>query len=466
MTTDDTIAAISSATGAALRTIVRVSGDDANRIVRAMGVDVSSESIVQSIQLGSFPEFPIQVWSFRSPNSFTGDDLIELHLPGSTLLARRVLEALIRHGTRQTEPGEFTSRAYLNHKFDLTAAEGVAATIESANRAQMDAARRLLSGELARRVATIVDDVANLLALIEAGIDFSDEDISFIQQEEFRNRIELILKQLDHLLVDAPRIERLAHEPIIVLAGRPNAGKSTLLNALAGVDRAIVSPEAGTTRDVLSARVKLKSGYVTIQDIAGLDDDSSTPDVIAKSMSTHAHRAIETADVVVLLVDPTDPAPSLAPLRVPNLTVFTKSDLAGGTGVPPEKTEKTGTHLVSSDQSSSKTRCVPVSVPVSTPVSISAKTGLGLDRLREEFNELAFGVSSTTSDRIAINARHATALTNAREALVRSSESIGNGDEVIAFELRAALDHLGSITGAVTPDEVLSRIFSKFCIGK
>lgn len=455
MTTDDTIAAISSATGVALRTIVRVSGDDANRIVRAMGVDVSSESIVQSIQLGSFPEFPVQVWSFRSPNSFTGDDLIELHLPGSTLLARRVLEALIRHGARQAEPGEFTSRAYLNHKLDLTAAEGVAATIESANRAQMDAARRLLSGELARRVATIVDDVANLLALIEAGIDFSDEDISFIQQDEFRNRIDLILKQLDHLLVDAPRIERLAHEPIIVLAGRPNAGKSTLLNALAGADRAIVSPEAGTTRDVLSARVRLKSGYVTIQDVAGLEDHSPTPDVIAKSMSTHAHRAIETADVVVLLVDLTDPAPSLAPLRVPNLTVFTKSDLAGGTAVP---SEKTGTHRVSSDQSSSKTRCVPV--------SISAKTGFGLDVLREMLNELAFRVSSATSDHIAINTRHATALTNARKALDRSSQSIGKGDEIIAFELRTALDHLGSITGAVTPDEVLGRIFSRFCIGK
>ncbi|HQY89923.1 MAG TPA: hypothetical protein PK402_14820, partial [Tepidisphaeraceae bacterium] len=132
MTTDDTIAAISSATGDGLRTIVRVTGADATRIVRAIGIDSSGDSIDandsndQFIQLNSFPKFPIQVWNFRSPKSFTGDDLIELHLPGSTLLARRVLEALIQHGARQAEPGEFTSRAYLNHKLDLTAAEGVA----------------------------------------------------------------------------------------------------------------------------------------------------------------------------------------------------------------------------------------------------------------------------------------------------------------------------------------------------
>lgn len=458
MSIDDTIVAISSAAGVALRTIVRVNGTDARKIVRTIGIDSSIESIEQFVQLDSLPKFRCQVWSFHAPNSFTGDDLVELHLPGSPLLARRVLEAVIKAGARQAEPGEFTSRAYLNHKLDLTAAEGVAAIIESANRAQMDASRRLLSGELARRVASIVDDLANLLALVEAGIDFSDEDIRFIQADEFRRRISSIQSQLDQLLTDAPRIERLAHEPVIVLAGRPNAGKSTLLNALAQIDRAIVNPQAGTTRDVLSARVKLKSGYVTIQDIAGLEDDSLTPKPIAQSMQSNAERAIEQADVVVMLIDITDPRPSLAPSRKPDLTIFTKSDLgeSGGTGVPPA--------ISPLPNHTAETPVPPDNNP--THLSISAKTGEGLDVLKEKLNTLAFKSTSASSEKIAINARHATALSNARHALERSTNSITTGDEIIAFELRTALDHLGSITGAVTPDEVLGRIFSRFCIGK
>jgi tRNA modification GTPase len=349
-----------------------------------------------------------------------------------------LLDALIAAGARHAEPGEFTARAYFSGRIDLAEAEGVAATIAAHGEAELRAARQLLAGELSNRLRRPMDLLADTLALVEAGIDFSDEDVSFLAGAELVRRLDEIEHALDELTRTSARFEPLTHEPTFVLVGRPNAGKSTLLNALARRDRAIVSPVAGTTRDALSAEVRLRRGIVRVIDVAGLDgprDDIS--DTIERQMDEQARRAVEAADFVVMVTDVTDVR---APLELPrevDLRVETKGDLSVGRSAKPR-------------------------------AAVSAKTGEGIERLREELDALAFGRSGPGST-LALNARHLAAIADARASLSRARQiarTAGAGAELIALELRDALDALGRVRGQVTPDDVLGRVFATFCIGK
>jgi tRNA modification GTPase len=343
-----------------------------------------------------------------------------------------LLDELIRHGARQAEPGEFTARAYFNGRIDLTEAEGVAATIAAQGERELAAARQLMAGELARRLKPVLIDLADTLALIEVGIDFSEEDVTFISPEELNARIEQMDGSLEALLRESARFERLSHEPRIVLVGRPNAGKSTLLNALAGHARAVVSPQQGTTRDAIWAQVRLRRGMVRVIDIAGLD--ALAEDSISRQMQDRARQAIEQADLLVLVRDCTDDRPSPLLGRPPDLHVASKSDLAGS--VQPDE--------------------LPISVVTST----------NINELRDQLDLFAFG-ETTSGAALAVNARHVQAIQEAREALCRAIERTNTSQaELLALELREALDVLGSVLGSVTPDDVLGRIFSGFCIGK
>ncbi len=381
-------------------------------------------------------EFPAWVYSFKGPRSYTGEDVAELHLPGNVLLARWVMEALVERGARPAEAGEFTARAYFNGRMDLSEAEGVAATIAAGNERQLRAARQLLGGELARRLNPIMDQLAQTLALTEVGIDFSEEDVTFLSPRETLARLETIDRELEALVAGSGRFAQLSHEPRIVLAGRPNAGKSTLLNALAGQRRAVVSPVAGTTRDLLSAEVALERGMVILLDAAGLEEAGET-DVIAAAMHRRAIVAIEQADVLVLVREATDPRPALALGRKPDLVVHTKMDLAGNEDGRGEN----------------------------GLIGISATTGQGMTALRQRLDELAFG-TARGGEVVALNDRHLASIAEARAALERARHALHAGAELVALELREALDALGAILGAVTPDELLGQIFSKFCIGK
>jgi tRNA modification GTPase len=341
-------------------------------------------------------------------------------------------------GTRPADPGEFTARAYFNGRIDLTEAEGVAATISALGEGELRAARQLASGELARRLRLILDNVAETLGLVEVGIDFSEEDVTFLSPDAARTRIKIVEDQFRNIVAQSARFERLAHEPRIVLVGRPNAGKSTLLNALANSDRAVVSPIPGTTRDAISADVALSRGIVRIIDVAGLEDwrDDSSADVIAMQMRDHALRAVESADVVILVRDITDIRPDIPFERTPDLVICTKSDLSRQ----------------------------PANV-----FRVSAHKGENLDHLRSRLDALAFGDSAITGDApaLALNARHLRHIAEAQDALRRAQDCTAAGSpELLALELRAALDALGAVLGSVSPDDLLGAIFSKFCIGK
>jgi tRNA modification GTPase len=443
----DTIAAISSAVGRAPRVIVRVSGPLAIR----MGAELTRSS-VDALRSGSahharldFSNLSVPAWVyvFRAPRSYTGEDLVEFHLSGNPLLARLLLDHLRAAGARPADPGEFTARAFFNGRLDLAGAEGVAATIAAGSERELAAARQLMAGELARRLRPAMDALAETLALVEAGIDFSDEDVTFLTPEQVRQRVATVEDLLRRLLDDSTRFERLAQEPTVVLVGRPNAGKSTLLNALAGRDRAVTSPVAGTTRDVLAAEVALRRGIVRVMDAAGLDDVrlGANESPVEGQMREQALRAVEVADVIVLVQDVTDPRPPLAASRTPDVVVRTKADLLGdpATGV-----------------------ATPDTLPV------SAVTGFNVGALRGHLDLLAFGAQAPSAgSTLALNARHVEAVREAREALARASDRAADASpEVVALELREALDAAGRVLGAVTPDDLLGRIFSTFCVGK
>jgi tRNA modification GTPase len=430
VTSGDTIAAISSAVGPAARMIVRLSGADARKIAAPFldSFPATPSAFPSRLRLRGMT-LPITVYLFLAPQSYTAEDLIEFHLPGNPLLCRMLLDDLTKNRARLAEPGEFTARAYFNGKIDLTAAEGVAAAISAHGEAELRAARQLLAGELARRLKPAMDLLAESLALVEAGIDFTDEGISFLPDADLLARIDQIQSLLCALIDQSARFDRLTHEPRLVLVGRPNAGKSTLLNALAGRERAVVSDIAGTTRDALSAEVPLRRGMVRLIDVAGIETSQAATDV-DRQMQSRAHDELEAADFVVLICDASSPLAPLQLQREADLVVYSKADLKPGEGL-----------------------------------AVSALTGQNMHLLRQRLDELAFG-AETGGATLALNARHIGAINDATNALRRAKDAIAEGAEVVASELRNALDSIGQILGNVSPDDLLGRIFSTFCIGK
>jgi tRNA modification GTPase len=392
---------------------------------------------------------------FPAPHSYTGETVLELQGHGGPvvlqMLLARCLEAGRPVGLRVAAPGEFTRRAFLNDRLDLAQAEAVADLIDASTEAAARSASRSLAGEFSQRIHALVEALLELRTLVEATLDFPEEEIDFLQAADARGRLAAIRAQLDDLLARAKQGAVLRHGLNVVLAGSPNVGKSSLLNALAGEEVAIVTPVAGTTRDRIVQPVAVHGILLNVIDTAGL---RPTDDPVERIGIERTLAEVARADVVLHLVDATHPVADEEALQevtrhagrgVPLLTVLNKIDLAG----EPPRAE-------------------------GERIWLSAKTGAGLDGLRAALLEVAGWTSSTSGETVFLaRERHLQALGLAQEHLAAAAacadaeHGYGNAQlELFAEELRLAGSRLSEITGEVTADDLLGRIFSRFCIGK
>ncbi len=448
----DTIVAVATAPGRGGVGIVRISGGEAQRIASAITgrtlqprqahlchfADAAGEPLDSGIAL-----------SFVSPNSFTGEDVVELQGHGGPVVLDLLVKACIALGARAARPGEFSERAFLNDKLDLAQAEAVADLINSTTELAARNANRSLQGEFSRRIDALVERVTRLRVYVEAAIDFPEEEIDFIGDGQVREQLSAIMQQLDAVLGEARQGALLQEGMKLVIAGQPNAGKSSLLNALSGEDRAIVTPIAGTTRDVLREHIQIDGLPLHIVDTAGLRE---SPDEVEREGIRRAWQEIESADHVLLVVDGSsdhgsnDPAviwPEFAQRvsrDIPVSVILNKCDITGN--VPARHAEE---HY--------------------TVISLSAKTGAGIDLLKTHLKQ-SMGYAGEGS--FSARRRHLQSLQDAGNALRQGwnqLESAGAG-ELLAEDLRACQQSLGEITGAVSSDQLLGEIFSSFCIGK
>ena len=438
----ETIVAAATPPGTGGVGIVRVSGDEVERIARAM--------------LGSLPEPRTATYRnfrnsagervdaglalyFPAPASFTGESVLELHGHGGPIVISLLLEAVIDLGARMAEPGEFSKRAFLNDKLDLVQAEAIADLIGSGTAQAARAALRSLSGAFSRAVDGLAEQLVRLRMHVEAAIDFPEEEIDFLSDEALLKRIDDCESAFAILQAEAQQGRVLRDGFQIVIVGKPNAGKSSLLNLLSGQEAAIVTEVAGTTRDVLREQIDVDGLAVELVDTAGLRND---PDRIEAEGIRRAREALATADAVFWIQDTSDenqerPNEEI-PKDIPVTIIHNKIDLVGAEpGV------------------------------IDGEVYLSAKTGEGIDALRQRIRELA-GYDHQGEGAFTARRRHIRALRRAAEHFATGRRALEEtkAGELMAEELRLSQQALGEITGAFSADDLLGKIFSEFCIGK
>jgi tRNA modification GTPase len=449
----ETIAAMATPPGRGGIGIVRVSGAGVEAIVAgAIGRPLAPRTATFAIFRGARGE-PLDeglALLFAAPSSYTGEDVLELQGHGSPAAQRLVLARCLELGARLAAPGEFTRRAFLNGKLDLAQAESVADLIDAATSAAARAAARSLTGEFSREVHALVDAVTELRMLTEATLDFPEEDIEFVRAADAAGRLARVRERLSGILARAATGARLNAGLVVVLVGRPNVGKSSLLNRLVREEAAIVTPVPGTTRDTVERQVEVGGIPVTVVDTAGL---RSTDDAVEQIGIERTWAAVRRADLAIVLVDARaagdalDPgdATILArlPAELPRIVVHNKADLAR---IAPREERRDGR----------------------AHIWLSALTGDGIDGLERAMLAVA-GVASAGEDTFIARARHVEALREAAAHLAAAAGHVGAKApplELFAEELREAQDALASITGEFTADDLLGVIFSRFCIGK
>lgn len=445
-TATDTIVAIATAPGAGGVGMLRVSGPNAAPIAQALGCPTLQPRHAHYARFrdanGEVLDDGIALY-FPGPRSFTGEDVVELQGHGSPVVLQQLVARCIALGARQARPGEFSERAFLNGKLDLAQAEAIADLIAASDSRAARAARRSLDGVFSRRVEDAAEQLVLLRIHVEAAIDFADEPLDTLGGEQVRSGLAEALRAMVQLRVDAERGRRLRDGLHAVLVGPPNAGKSSLLNALAGSERAIVTDIAGTTRDTLRETIRIDGLELTLVDTAGLREGG---DAIEREGMRRARAEMQRTDLAIVVVDARDPqagrdAIGDAILDVPQqLWIHNKSDLLAE--IPP-----------TADPS---------------VVHVSAATGLGLEQLHIRLRELASGgAGDSVEGEFSARARHVEAITLAIGHAERAeSELVHEHLELAAEELRLAHEALGEITGRMSADDLLGRIFSSFCIGK
>jgi len=442
----DTIVAIASGMAAGGIGMLRVSGPASANIARALGCpelrprhahyarfrDAQGEVIDDGIAL-----------YFPGPRSFTGEDVVELQGHGSPVVLRQLLARCIELGARQARAGEFSERAFLNGKLDLAQAEAIADLIAAGDVRAARAARRSLDGVFSRRVEDVVEQLVRLRIHVEAAIDFADEPLDTLGGAQVRAGVEQARMSLEKLRLDAERGRKLRDGLHAVLIGPPNAGKSSLLNALAGSERAIVTDIAGTTRDTLREIIRIDGLELELVDTAGLREGG---DAIEREGMRRAREEMQRADIAIVVLDARDPEAGkqaigdAATQAARQLWVLNKCDLL------PQWPQSLGEDTL----------------------AISAASGQGLEQLHARLREIAsHGVGEGQQGEFSARLRHVQAIISAAEHLDTADTQLHHDQlELAAEELRLAHDALGEITGRMTADDLLGRIFSSFCIGK
>lgn len=468
MNIEDTICAPATVPGTGAIAIIRMSGKDsfriADKVVSCKGSTIS-ETEGYKLRYGVALEADgtdldtVLVSVFRSPHSYTGEDSVEISSHSSKYVVERLLQRLVDSGARMAGPGEFTQRAFVNGKMDLAQAEAVADVISSQNAAAHRVAYSQLKGGFSKELKTLRDELLKMTSLLELELDFSEEDVEFASRRELSALLDGALRHI-HSLTDSFRYGNALRNGVpVAIVGAVNAGKSTLLNALVGDDRAIVSDIAGTTRDTVEETMTIDGTLFRFIDTAGL---RTTQDEVEKIGISRSYKKMSEAEIVLALLDVTVPEEE---------NEHSISDIVNNLDV---KSQKLIVLLNKVDVLGSNINVSLLNNTVSSPdekvtkLYISAKTGFGLDALRTLLSDSQKTATLDSGQTIVTNLRHYQSLMSAAASLekVRFSLTTSQTPDLLSEDLRQALHHLSSILGEVTPDEVLGNIFERFCIGK
>ena len=455
---NDTITALATPPGEGGLGIIRISGKDALTIAVALfhSAPGKSELTPQKVAFGEIrnPDTgqcvdEVLLTFFKAPKSYTAEDVIEISAHGGTLITAKILELVLAQGARLAQPGEFTRRAFTKGRLDLTQAEAVADVIESASDRALNSALSQLKGGLSRRLNTLHQNLLNAQAQLEASIDFSEDGLTFESRDTTQKNIQQVEQELRGL-VDTFRHGKIVREGMrVTLVGKPNVGKSSLLNALLQQDRAIVTPIAGTTRDTLEERARIKDIHIVIIDSAGLRDN---PEVIEEQGIQRTRASLEKADLALVIFDASEPLDDNDKLLMkevgdkPKLVVLNKSDLPSAW-----QSDQIQNFLVEEH-----------------PLTLSAKTLNGFGALQEALYQKATSGERAGESPIITRERHRDHLQQAAHSLHNAVNSLSEGlsEELVAVDVSLAMDHLGIILGKTFEEDLLDKIFGQFCIGK
>jgi tRNA modification GTPase len=449
----DTIAAISTAFGEAAISVIRLSGSQAKEIagqifegrVPVTDLEPRFQHYGRIVDADGATVDSVLLTVFRKPASYTGEDVVEISGHGGILVTRRIYELLLTKGARAAEPGEFTQRAFLNGKMDLTQAEAVMDLIHAQSELALKSATQQLEGRLGKEAEILREDLIGLVAHLEAYIDFPEEDIDPDTGSAMEARMEGLIGRLQGLLDTAEHGRILRSGARTVICGEPNVGKSSLLNLLTGVDRAIVSAQAGTTRDTIEEMLHIHGLPFRLVDTAGLREHTS--DQIEATGMERTRRELAQADVILEVVDGSRPMSEARRVELP----------AGAAGRAVLILNKADENIHSSWTAEAG------------GLALSCKTGEGLETLRAAMKEKVWnGAAGDHGQMVAINARHQRCFQEAQQAMTRALEAFRNqlAPEFVSVDVREALQAVGEVTGRVDVEEILGVIFSQFCIGK
>jgi tRNA modification GTPase len=440
----DTIAAIATPPGNGGVGVIRISGPAVVAIAGQLSSKVLKPRYAMFSKFldadGGVIDSGLVIY-FPGPASFTGEDVLELQAHGGSVVMDMLLRRVLALGARLANPGEFSQRAFLNNKIDLAQAEAIADLITCGTEQAVRSAQQSMQGVFSEQINELIDQLIELRVYIEAAIDFVDEEIDFLSDGLVANKIQQLHQKVAQIQATAQQGRLLRDGMVVVLAGKPNAGKSSLLNALAGYDAAIVTDIAGTTRDVLRERIQLDGMPLHIIDTAGLRDSDN---LVEQEGIRRAHQEIAKADKVLLLLDSAEidmAGLGDLPSGVDVIKVFNKIDLSKATS-----------KLVETESG--------------VEIYLSVKTGEGMDLLKQHLKQ-SVGFSETSDGVFIARRRHIEALKIAEQALINAADQLNAyAPELVAEELRQAQSGLSEITGEFSSDDLLGEIFSSFCIGK